>query len=111
MSNITVVSSEDSCSYPDDCELELGLGLSLAGRGRAQPPPTAVVAAEAGSWDPYSVISSAKELTSSSSSAATKIKDEIDCCGAKMAAPSSPPAPSALRYFPFLLPPLPQYRY
>ncbi|KAH6821539.1 hypothetical protein C2S53_019488 [Perilla frutescens var. hirtella] len=106
--NMTVMSSEDSSSYPDDSELELGLGLSLGGGGRAEPP-----AAAAAAWDQHARILTAKEVPSSSSSSlspVTKSNDKNGCCGTKRAAPSSPPSPSTLRSQVAGWPPVANYR-
>lgn len=108
--NSTVMSSEDSSSYPDEPELELGLQLSLGGRGgnsRVKPPA-------AGSWDQYARILTAKDfppvvvstkaptaaLSSSSSCSSPVAKahnHNYGRCGTKRAAePSSPPGRSAI---------------
>lgn len=105
VSNVTVMSSEDSSSYPDDSELELGLGLSLGGSGRAEPPS----AAAGGSWDQYARILTAKDLPSASSSSSSLV-EKNGSCGTKRAAPSSPPAPSALRSQVAGWPPVASYR-
>ncbi|XP_051120745.1 auxin-responsive protein IAA13-like isoform X2 [Andrographis paniculata] len=103
--NNTVMSEEDSCSYPDESELELGLELSLGGGGGGKAwvkPP-----AGAGSRDRYGIILTANEsppvvsakaaASSSSSSFSPVAKANNNGGGTKRAAePSSPPGRSAV---------------
>ncbi|KAI3449826.1 hypothetical protein Pfo_006491 [Paulownia fortunei] len=121
--NDMVMSSEESSSYPDECELELGLALSLGGGGgggKAKTKPPA--AAGGGSWDQYARILTAKDFpsvvstkasSSSSSSCSSVSKANTNgSCGTKRTAesPSSPPGRSAISSQVVGWPPVRTYR-